>query len=255
MKANTKFHFVPVGLPRNGVQPPLAKLCEFGHAKIQKYDAKLQYKKAEGIKKDHHPLNFDPLRIKGTPYVRARYRDPETGKERRMELGRWLLDSELPVAHINGDLQDFCLENLVAQETAKQKAIHERAALRRAASQERSARWAEKRAADHARRPKKGPDGLTPEQQEAELCSPEYQKLLRKLAYSRLRDATHLAVEMAAEIVAEVTTGCLKPVRERQVEDVRAYSYFSVRTQADKARKKARAHKIEAFGTQISDTI
>jgi hypothetical protein len=252
MKPNAKFFFVPVGLPRNGVQM-LAKVCEVGRLKLQKHAASLQCRTAKV--KVYSIGNPDKHRIRRTPYLFARYRDRATGKERRFELGRWLLDSELPVAHINGDLQDFCLENLVAQDTAKQKAIHERAALRRAASQERSARWAEKRAADHARRPKKGPDGLTPEQQEAELCSPEYQKLLRKLAYSRLRDATHLAVEMAAEIVAEVTTGCLKPVRERQVEDVRAYSYFSVRTQADKARKEVRAHKIETFGTQISDTI
>ena len=56
----------------------------------------------------------------------ARYRDRATGKEVRPELGRWLLDSEVPVAHLNRDPLDFRLENLVAQETDRQKAVHQR---------------------------------------------------------------------------------------------------------------------------------
>ena len=158
MKANAKFYFVPVGLPRNGFQP-LAKLCEIGHAKMQKFEASLQCRKAEGVKKDAHFANPDPLHIKRIPYIFARFTDPATGKATRPELGRWLLNSQLPVSHINGEPLDFRLENLVAPETDKQKRIHEQAALKRAASEARTARWAEKRAADWARRPRKGPDG------------------------------------------------------------------------------------------------
>jgi hypothetical protein len=246
MKANTKFYFVPVGLPRNGVQPPLAKLCEVGHAKIQKYDAKLQYKKAEGIKKDHHPLNFDPLRIKGTPYVRARYRDPETGKERRMELGRWLLDSEIPVAHLNRKLLDFRLENLIAQETPKQKAIHERAASERAAREARSAKWAAKRAL----RPQTAPDGLTPAEQEAKLCSGKFQRTLRNTAYRHLPHAMRKYIN-PADIVNEVTAGCLKPIREDRVDDIGKYAYTAVRTQARKRKWPSEVQAFDpSFGTQ-----
>jgi len=215
-----------------------------GYSKLLRHAAKLQYKRAEGIK-DHASPFRHRLRIKGIPYVFARYRDRDTGKEVRPELGRWLLDSGLPVAHLNRDPLDFRLENLVAQETDRQLAVHQRAALKRERREERSAKWAAKRAADHARRPEKGSDDLTPEQQEAELCSTEFQQLLLRVAGSFVKDhmqpgkAGHPNDEMRApEIVAEVTAASLKPIREGRVKNVRAFTYSAVRTQANNERKR-----------------
>jgi hypothetical protein len=250
MKANAKFFFVPVGKRSKGV---LAKLCQIGYAKLQKYEASLQYRKSEGIKIDHHPLNPDPLRIKKKPYVFARHRDPASGKETRPELGRWLRDSRIPVAHLNGDPLDFCIENLVAQETAKQLAVHQRAALKRATSEARTARWAEKRAADWARRPRKGPDGLTPAEKEAELCSAKFQRTLYRMAKTYIALNVHKLgskqITDAPDVVNEVTTECLRRVREGRIDNIRAYAFFSVRTQAKNPRKEW-LREIKRFGTQ-----
>jgi hypothetical protein len=250
MQTNAKIFLVPVGRPGKNVK---VKVCKAGYAKLQAHAASLQYKKAEGIRKDHHPLNFDPLRIKRTPYVFARFTDRATGKTTRPELGRWLLNSQLPVSHINDEPLDFRLENLVAQETDKQKRIHEQAALKRAASEARKARWAEKRAADWARRPRKGPDGLTPAEKEAELCSAKFQRTLCRMA------KTYIALNMhklgskqitdAPDVVNEVTTECLRRVREGRIDNIRAYAFFSVRTQAKNPRKEW-LREIKRFGTQ-----
>jgi hypothetical protein len=242
MKANAKFYFVPVGRPSKGVR---VKLCKIGYAKLQKHSAKVQYKKAEG--KVHSLRNPDKQRIKRQPYIRARYLDWATGKEVRPELGRWLLDSEIPVAHINGDLLDFRLKNLLARETPRQEAVHKRAAEKRAKREERSVRWAAKRAADHARRPEKEPDGLTPEEQVTTLGSPEFQHILRRIAgryvRERIRRSDHpadeiRAPEIVAEIVQEVTAASLGRIRKGLVRNVRAYASFAVQTQARKPEKR-----------------
>ena len=44
---------------------------------------------------------------KRKPYIFARYNDPATGKVTQPELGRWLLEYDLPVVQLNGDPLDW----------------------------------------------------------------------------------------------------------------------------------------------------
>jgi hypothetical protein len=226
---DSKCFFVPIGKPIKGVQPQ-AMVCGEGRAKLEAHDATLHYKKAEQL--CVHGAWRDTIELKkARPRIRAKHRDKATGKTVRKELGRFLLGSKLPVAHLNNDPLDFRLENLVAQETDRQKAIHQRAAEKRATRKERSERWKEKRAADHARSPRKEPDGLTPAEQETKLCSPAFQDVLRKMALRYIPDAMRQYTD-TRDVVNEVMPGLLKRVRAGKVGNVRAYSYFAVRTQA-----------------------
>jgi hypothetical protein len=166
-----KVYLVPVGLSKQRVT-----LCSVGYSKLLKNKAKLQYKKAEGIKA-HGGRLYDDLVIKRSPYIFARYCDSATGKEVRPELGRWLLASKLPVTHLNGKPLDFRLKNLVAQETGKQVIRHAKATVKRIAREELAA----KRKAEGALKPLPKPDGLTPDEQIAVMSDKEFRdKLTRK---------------------------------------------------------------------------
>ena len=185
-----KTYLVPVGLKKRGIN---ATLCEAGNAMVQEYAAKLEYKKAESritigsVWLDER----DVTRVKKKPYIRARLLDVNTGKVVRLELGRWLLGSEIPVAHKNGDLLDFRIENLEARETERQQKRHECAAARRAKREAKKAARAAKRAKHYASRPSAGPDGLTPDQQLGVLLSEDFRKELVRIAGSIVRGAPH----------------------------------------------------------------
>ncbi len=235
MRGKAKVFLVPVGLAKNARN---AKLCAVGNAKLIKHGATLQYRQSEELTFHANPYRDDRA-IKRRPYIFARYCDPATEKVTRPEFGKWLLNSKLPVAHRNHDLLDFRLENLEARETEKQKAVHKRAALKRAERERRSAQWEAKRAADHALRPEKGPDGLTPAQQVEKLCSREFQNILLCTAGRYVTDQMWRGTsekptdEMRApELVARVTAEAIPYVKRGKVRNVCAYVYYALRTQA-----------------------
>jgi len=218
---------VPVGRSRKGIR---AKLCKTGYAKLLKHFAKLQYRKSEG-----KSTRGDPLRasshIKRNPYIFARYRDAATGKDLRTELGRWLLDSrELPVIHLNGDSLDFRLDNLKPQESARQKARHERAAAKRAKRDRRSAEWAAKRAL----RPPTKPDGLTPEGKVAAILDKKFQRKLRKRAGAIIGDPLR-----AEKVVDELVAGSIQRILSGEVKNACGYIWVALKTQAIKERDRA----------------
>src|SRR5580704_12880327 len=175
-----RFH-LPVGRSRR----VSVKLCDIGFAKIKEFSAKVQYRKAEG-----RPSSgdlWDILQgdeVKRRPYIFARFTDPATGKTKRPELGRWLLGTDLPVVHLNGDPTDFTLENLEARESDRQRIRRERAYPLKVAREKKKARAQAKRL---ARKPAV-PDGLTPDQQFALMFSEDFVASLVRIAGAIVRD-------------------------------------------------------------------
>jgi hypothetical protein len=229
---------VPVGLPKRGIN---ALLCEVGNAKRQEHAAKLEPRKAEGrvtlgsVWLDER----DVRRVKKKPNIRARFLDVNTGKVVRLELGRWLLGSSIPVAHKNGDPLDFRIENLEARETEKQRKRSEGAAAKRAKREAKKAERAAKRAKHYASRPSAGPDGFTPEQQLGVLLSEDFRKELVRIAGAIVRDQMDDGTaerptdeKRGEELVSEVVGGVINRVRAGTVRNVREYTKWSVRVQA-----------------------
>ena len=240
-----KTYLVPIGPKKRGIN---ATLCEIGYAKVEQHAAKLQYRKSEGkVLRLCQRLHVEGADLKRKPYIFARFIAPATGKTKRPELGRWLLDSELPVIHLNGDPLDFRVANLAAQETQRQKERRELAAARRAERDERKAKAAERRT---AKKPVT-PDGLTPEQQLAVAFDPKFLKALTRVASAIVRDPMQRGTRLSPtdekrgdEIVSMVIDDSIKAIMGGQVKNVRGYLWVAVLTQA----RKERARKWYGMG-------
>jgi hypothetical protein len=226
---------VRVGTKKRGIN---VTLCEAGHAKLERFAAKVQYKKGDGEVlmmmtsiRLHRPVNV----IKGKPYVFARFVDPATGKTTRPELGRWLLESELPVGHLNGDLLDFRLSNLEPSETKRQQIRRERAAGRRAVREEKKAKAAAKR----AKKKPVVPDNLTPEQQLAVAFDEKFQKAMVRVARAINRDPMQKGKaskptdeRRGDEVVSDVVEKSLEAIKGGRVKNVRSYLWVAMLKQA-----------------------
>jgi hypothetical protein len=229
---------VPVGLSKKKIN---VMVCAAGLAKLQAHAAKVQYRKAEGHVTRGNPW-YDAqgdIAVQRVPYIFARFVDPTTGKTARPELGKFLLGASQPVVHINSEPLDFRLENLEARATEKQIKRAATAQARRAEREKKAAERAER----FAKRKASPPDSLTPEEQVAFLFSGEFQKELKRIAGAIVRDNTRTGTvehptdeRRVPEILAEVTVGALKRIRDGVVLNVCAYVKQAVRTQARKER-------------------
>jgi hypothetical protein len=235
-------HLIPVGLPKRGIN---VTVCEVGYAKIQDAAAKLDPVKAEG-KVNGRPSWNDSLEVRKKPYIRARFLD-DNAKVVRPELGRWLLGSTLPVAHINGNPLDFRICNLEARETDKQRKRREGAATKRTKREEKKAELAAKR----ANRPPVEPDGLTTDEQFAVMFDAEFHKKLTRMAGAIIRDPMEKGTverptdaRRADEVVSAVIEGSIGRVKTGMVRNIKAFLWSAVRTQA----QKERARRWYAFG-------
>jgi len=239
MTAQVELFHVPVGRTKSGRR---IILCASGLAKVQEHDAKIQYKKAEGEVTVFSPrigTHIQKNRLIRKPYIFARFIDPDTGRTIRPELGRWLLDTQLPVTHRNGDPADFTLPNLEARESERQKKRRIVAQAKREVREKKAA----ERAAKLALKPQKPPDGLTPDEQLAVLFDEQFQAKLTRMASAIIRDPLQKGTpkkptdeKRGPEVVSMVVDSAIQPVRNGQVRNVRAYIYRAVLTQAIKER-------------------
>jgi hypothetical protein len=212
-------YLVSVGLPKHGLN---AIVCETAHAKIVESGAKLE-----------------TAATKRTAYIRARFLN-EGGNVERVELGKWLLSSSLPVLHLNGEFLDFRIANLEARETDKQRKRRERAAVRRVEHEARKAKAAAKR----AKKKPVVPDGLTPEEQMAIAFDEQFQKQMVHVARAICRDAFHRGSAQRPtdelrgdEVVAQVVSDSIGAIMAGNVLNVRAYLWVAMLTQARKELK------------------
>ena len=226
MSDDEEVFFWPVGKVSQNVQ---AMFCYEGFGRFLEQVAGLQRRKARKVSKV-------PNKVYLREYIQIRYRDESAGRDVRTELGKWLLNSGLvPVAHLNGHPLDFRLVNLEARETERQVNRHTIASAKRRKHEEQAARRNVKRKPISERKR----DGLTPEQQEAKLCSPDFQNVLLRIAGRYVKDQMQRGRpdnptdEMRApEIVAEATADIIPRVRRDEILDVGAYACRVVCTKA-----------------------
>lgn len=229
-----KTFLVPVGLPKRGIN---AVLCEAGHAKLQRFAAKVQYRTSEGLVWiSHHEWGRKQvLNPKRKPYIFARYNDPATGKTMRPELGRWLLGCDLPVVHRNGNPLDFRLCNLEERLSERQILRRAYALIKRTIVEAKKERAAARRA---AKKPVT-PDGLTPEQQLEVAFEEKFRNRLIHAARAIVRDdmtdgtgQVPTDERRGDEVVSMVVNDSIAAIQAGRVKNVRNYLWVAMLTQA-----------------------
>jgi hypothetical protein len=199
-----------------GLTCKTARVCAEGRARIKAVNGVLGYKSSDRV--EETTLTTEHI-VARKPYVFCRFTSPTTGKMTRPELGRFLLNAERSVRHINGDPLDFRIENLEP-------------------IPERECRPVVKESADCTARPLNATDGKNAEEQ-IEILASIYADLLKE-ARKTLHDpppsakGRFVTEGRAGEIVANLMPGLIERIRAGKIRDIIKVAYTAVKVQAAK---------------------
>ena len=212
---------------RIGLTCKTARLCATGRARIRAVAGAIGYKSSD--RTEETLLETEHV-VARKPYVFCRFTSLKTGRMSRPELGRFLLNAERPVRHINGDPLDFRLVNLEPiPEKEKTVAIP----------------------AVTEPRPLNEADGKTAEEQ-IETLGSIYEQLLekaRRILHDPPKGASGIGVTegRAGEVVAAEMPKLIERIRAGKIRDVVrvAFHIIEVKATKEKARKKKKFSPIQ----------